>query len=205
MIAPIVIDENKAPFVPESETRASYHCPRTNCDGHFYLRPAELGHEFVCDKCGLPITIGRGKGTLKNYRHGLQRLYVVLAISWITFVVVATQSGRWRPWPYMPRASWELPPHDSVVPAPHGQWEIESETPIVPPVTAPSPTKTNGPQFVSPEKFLRDAALQEERHRSIVRWSWVTGIAIVPSALGYVLLFYVAPWVYRGFRPGTQI
>jgi hypothetical protein len=96
MIAPIVIDENKAPFVPESETRASYHCPRTNCDGHFYLRPAELGHEFVCDKC-------------------------------------------------------------------------------------------------------------EERHRSIVRWSWVTGIAIVPSALGYVLLFYVAPWVYRGFRPGTQI
>jgi hypothetical protein len=150
--------------------------------------------------------IGRDMIAPMNYRRGLQRFYVVLVICWIAFVVVATQSGRWRPWPYMPRASWEVPPHDPAVPAPQGKWEIESETPIVPPTSAskPRPTKSDGPDFVSPEKFLHDAALQEERHRSIIRWSWVTGLAIVPSALGYVLLFYVAPWIYRGFRPGTH-
>lgn len=140
--------------------------------------------------------------TRMNYQRGFQRLYVLLVICWIAFVVLATQSGRWRPWPYMPRASWEL--QTSAIP-PRGQWEIESETPIVPPVMTPIPAKTNDPKFVSPEKFLRDAALQEERHRNIVKWSLVAGAAVAPSALGYALLFYVAPWVYRGFKPGAQI
>lgn len=107
----------------------------------------------------------------------------------------------------MPRAAWELEPHDPVVPAPQGKWEIESETPIVPPASESKlgPAKTNGPKFVSPEKYLQEAAVEEERHRGIVRWAWVIGLAFVPSALGYALLFYVAPWVYRGFRPETQI
>jgi hypothetical protein len=126
-----------------------------------------------------------------NYLRGFQRLYAVVALLWISFVLFATQSGRWKPWPYMPRE----------------QWEIESETPIIPPTSAsaPGPVKANGPEFtLSPEKFLRDATRQEERHRNIVRWSWVVGLVLLPPAFGYFLLFYVSRWIYRGFRPETH-
>jgi len=118
-----------------------------------------------------------------NYRRGFQRLYAVAVVSWVTFVLFTTQSGRWKPWPAMP----------------HSQWEIESERPI----DSPNPSNKEGePKLtVSPEEFLRNAAHQEERHRAIVRWSWVAGLALIPPILGYLLLFCVSPWIYRGFTP----
>jgi hypothetical protein len=119
-----------------------------------------------------------------NYRRGFQRVYALLVVLWIAFVLLATQSGKWRPWPYMPRA----------------QWEIDAEKAVIPPPLPRSAANTNEPVFnVSPEQFLRDAAHQEERHRAIIRWSWVIGFALLPPIFGYLLLFYVTPWIYQGF------
>lgn len=29
------------------------------CDGHYYLAPRELGRQSICEKCGLPVIIGK--------------------------------------------------------------------------------------------------------------------------------------------------
>jgi hypothetical protein len=54
-------DENKARYVPSNETAASYHCPATNCDGHYYIKQSNLGRDLTCPKCGLAVTIGKRK------------------------------------------------------------------------------------------------------------------------------------------------
>ena len=33
-----------------------------------------------------------------NYRRGLQRLYLVLAVAWVAGVLFVVPSGRWEPW-----------------------------------------------------------------------------------------------------------
>lgn len=40
--------------------------------------------------------------------------------------------------------------------------------------------------------------MMEETRR---RWLWATMLSITAPALGYGLLFYIGPWLYRGFRP----
>jgi hypothetical protein len=50
-------DENVARH--RRDATASYHCPNTMCDGHFYLRSADLGVQQKCPKCELYLTIGR--------------------------------------------------------------------------------------------------------------------------------------------------
>ena len=59
-------DENSAPPIASTLTRASYHCPRTMCDGHFYLAESELGRKTVCPKCGLPVVIGEPASEAPN-------------------------------------------------------------------------------------------------------------------------------------------
>jgi hypothetical protein len=34
---------------------------------------------------------------------------------------------------------------------------------------------------------------------------WLLGVLLIPPAIGYGLLFYLARWVYRGFRPAAQV
>jgi len=53
-----MLDENQASYVPGDMVPHSYHCPNTACDGHFYMKPHELGHQQTCTKCGLKTTIG---------------------------------------------------------------------------------------------------------------------------------------------------
>jgi hypothetical protein len=36
------------------------------------------------------------------------------------------------------------------------------------------------------------------------RWVWALGLSLIPPVVLYLLLFYVALWIYRGFRPGTH-
>jgi hypothetical protein len=177
-----VIDENKAPFVPESETRASYHCPRTNCDGHFYLTPAELGRELVCEKCGLPITIGRGKSHSdaripRNYRRGFQRVYAILTVVWVVLLLVTLPVSRLKFW--QPE-----------------KWETLSD----------HAAKSADPWEQAAADYRRAAehtAQESESKRN--KLLWIANVVVLPPLIGYVALFYVVPWIYRGFRPGTQI
>jgi len=55
-----MIDENSAPYIEPDIGTTCYHCPRTTCDGHFYILTTDLGRELTCSKCGLAVTIGRG-------------------------------------------------------------------------------------------------------------------------------------------------
>lgn len=41
--------------------------------------------------------------------------------------------------------------------------------------------------------------------QQVRRWLWAAGLSTLPPLLGYLILFYLVPWVYRGFRLGTQI
>ena len=52
-------DDNVAAHVSPEVGATAYHCPSTNCNGHFYLRKADLGREQVCPKCKLAVTVGR--------------------------------------------------------------------------------------------------------------------------------------------------
>jgi hypothetical protein len=36
--------------------------------------------------------------------------------------------------------------------------------------------------------------------QQVRRWTWATGLSMVPPLLGYLILFYLLPWIYRGFR-----
>ena len=119
-----------------------------------------------------------------NYRRGLQRLYVLIVVCWTAFVLFATQSGRWKPWPaaYNPG------------------WDVESITPIAS-SSGVSDKSSDQKWAVTPEQYLRDVARQENRRRAVVRWSWIAGYALAPINLGHFLLFFVTPWIYRGFAP----
>jgi len=34
---------------------------------------------------------------------------------------------------------------------------------------------------------------------------WALGLSVIPPLVLYLSLFLIAPWIIRGFRPGTQI
>jgi hypothetical protein len=36
---------------------------------------------------------------------------------------------------------------------------------------------------------------------SLAVWLWAIGLSMFPPVLFYVILFYVVPWIYRGFKP----
>jgi len=52
-------DDNKAAFVASTNAPVCYHCPNTNCSGHYYLSQEKLGQDLTCTKCGLAVTIGK--------------------------------------------------------------------------------------------------------------------------------------------------
>lgn len=108
-------------------------------------------------------------------RLGFQRLYAVLALVWIGIAAFTVLSGKWEPWLRF-RTDWH------VVASEYGG--------------TVSPTPPSGAEPVS-VRF-------EDLEPIPSRWPWAVGASIIPPLLGYVLLFYVVPWVYRGFRPGTQ-
>lgn len=163
-----MLDENQAPFVPSSETRACYHCPNTNCDGHYYLKPNELGKELICPKCGLPVTIGKTPSAVfsiekrgdANYRHGFQRIFLVLTIAWMAVAFLAVFSGRSMP-PWLDRLTVLRSQVIGGSSSPLAGW-----SPAV--------------------------------------WLWAIGLSLIPPAIAYLLLFFVAEWVYRGFRVPKQ-
>ena len=49
-----------------------------------------------------------------------------------------------------------------------------------------------------------DEVAAEQRTASHKRWIWAAALSTIPPPVLYLLLFFVAPWIYRGFRP-TQV
>ena len=36
------------------------------------------------------------------------------------------------------------------------------------------------------------------------KWFWIAGLTLQPPLVGYVVFFYVARWVYRGFSSSSM-
>jgi len=115
-----------------------------------------------------------------NYRRGFQRIYAACCLFWIALVLVYAVVQRPRP----------------------VDWSGVDETCFKDLSCIEKFRKMLGEQ----ERFL-----QTERTGS---W-WVAysivyaAIALLPPAVGYFFLFHffvwIYRWVYRGFRPGTQM
>ena len=115
-----------------------------------------------------------------NYRRGLQRVYVVLTAIWMACVLFTVLTGRWEPW-RKATTDFTPPPPDS--------WQ------------GPAPV-------ISPEEFLKKKTarledVDEAATRQLMmrqRFGCAFAIAIAPPLFAYLALFFVVPWVYRGFR-----
>ena len=123
-----------------------------------------------------------------NYWRGFQRLYVVLATAWIAAIPFAVLSGRWEPYSAQ----------DSSVPA---------VTPVHDDGKTVLTQLTDEQLQVYKELLLKKQAqaLLEKNRLVRAQWLWTIGLSLLPPFLLYGLLFYIGPWVYRGFRPGRHI
>jgi len=65
-----------------------------------------------------------------------------------------------------------------------------------------------GPHFMPPEEFLAHAdfyAAQTAHEEARRKWTWALLLSVVPPLMFYFVLFYVAPWIHRGFSTRTQV
>jgi hypothetical protein len=115
-----------------------------------------------------------------SYRKGLQRVYFVLTVMWVTIIFVAVFLGQWKPWNYIQSGD----PY-----AEFGGWQVVSETPA--------------PGLSELQRGIIEAQISHDAQ--VRNWSWSLCLAILPPLGLYFFVFYVATWVYRGFRPATQI
>jgi hypothetical protein len=122
-----------------------------------------------------------------NYRRGFHRAYSVLTVAWVGLVLAV--SVRDRPLAVSatsvgPAAT--LPPQPSVdVTRVHKDGAKANSNWFA----------ANNLLEVNPTPLMLEASVSPMRY-----WSTRAGIAGVPPAFIYLLLFYVIPWVYRGFR-----
>jgi hypothetical protein len=113
-----------------------------------------------------------------NYRRGLQRVYLLIAVVWIAGVSFALLSYRWQPW----RATLPL-------------WAAQNET-------LQTSRSDASPFKVTPEAFLHEKATKLIHGRI---WMWDAALSLIAPLVLYGVLFGALPWAHRGFRPGAQI
>ena len=121
--------------------------------------------------------------TPMNYRRGSQRLYVVMTGAWIGLLLLALPSYRVRFW---------VAPIDygkyGVVTTPTGDWFKDN---------APKSIVTQNPDSFEPDP----PTISDSR---VGKALWLLVVTLGPPAMGYIVVFVVVPWIFRGFR-GTQI
>jgi hypothetical protein len=133
-----------------------------------------------------------------NYRRGLHRLYLTLAAAWFLLVLfmVATDRWFWTPWRVLP-ITWG------------GGWQVVSQEPIPSqfggvPVDAPATGRS--PDALDDMLSRMPKSNRNARPLSLTRKAEdVAALALPFPILGYALLFWVWPWVYRGFGPKASV
>lgn len=148
-----------------------------------------------------------------NYRRGFQRVYVVCSVLWIVGVLTISVRNRPRTIDYDtpakkagaievdPSKVTDLPPDAVDVP------NTKANTPFVPPPLSSykGDAPEDHPAIQSDNGPLR--IVRSEPPPGAVRSYWIarSEIIVLPPSVIYSFVFYIVPWVYRGFRPGTQI
>jgi hypothetical protein len=156
-----------------------------------------------------------------NYRRGFQRLYVVLTVAWVAIACFANQ---WKAQPRADEGAWftrnALPKStfgdDSAVKLPPGAKLMEPPPGYTPdkPTTAPpdefdqykvkpNASQSHGTASLS-DIVSAESPNSNPQPTAALRYAKGISIALVPPAFGYLMLFQVVPWVWRGFRPATR-
>src|ERR1700675_640139 len=107
-----------------------------------------------------------------NYRRGLQRVLSTLSVIWIAAVIFVIPSDRLK------------------------VWSRESE----------SPEEFLDFRHYHPIRsalffILVDNFPNPHYDSRLEKCAWLAATLFLPPILGYLLIFCVGPWIYRGFRP----
>jgi hypothetical protein len=138
-----------------------------------------------------------------NYRRGFQRVYLTLAGAWFvlaSFMILSYQ-WVWVDWRLTPRTVDELIRKyrdPDVRPAPPPGYTLDA-TPQ--PKSPPDPDTfmaSGGPKKTFTEADVADPAYL--RLPLSTRILWITELGVAFPLAGYLMLFYLFPWVYLGFK-----
>lgn len=133
-----------------------------------------------------------------NYRRGLQRFYLVLTLAWVIVLSVALPADRLNFWSASQRQNPATLPADwfEANKPESGQRAKDYD----------ALAKKYGRTVEPPsDSFVPDVAAPLSTPSRASRALWLARVLLLPPAFGYVTVFLVIPWVYRGFRSGTQI
>jgi hypothetical protein len=130
-----------------------------------------------------------------NYRRGLRRLYAVLAGAWLLLVLlmVAGERWLWAPWHVLPVTGDQLTREARGRNSRTGGSQFGGV-----PVDAPKPCGLGvggGAVELSPS----EVSVNPNEFSAFGKAKSVAALSLPLPILGYVLLFWVWPWVHRGF------
>jgi len=117
-----------------------------------------------------------------NHRRGFKRVYVVLTVAWVAAVSLTQPRDRLKFWQATPIPTFE---------------EFQKTFPMPPDVKfgANSAVAWNSDwKVLEPQPASRTQKVL-----------WLVQILVIPPVLGYLIAFFLIPWIYRGFRRAPQI
>ena len=129
-----------------------------------------------------------------NYRRGLRRAYAVLTATWVAVLLFTLPSDRLK--------FWSAPPQNVKVTNRFG------DEPIPP----PPPSGVRFQEEQHSDSFQEAARSGDwniwtrdgEPATRVQKVLWLAGVLFIPPVFGYIAIFFMIPWVYRGFRPSEQ-
>lgn len=133
-----------------------------------------------------------------NYRRGFQRIYAVLTVAWVAGVLLILPANRvnfWRKWDIWDQVA-ALP---CTVDAPCSDQELKS-----PWIAARMDQEARLSEQAKWKTFYEYITLSVPIESRVQRFLWLLSLLLLPPAFGYTVLFYAAPWIFRGFKSSKQ-
>jgi hypothetical protein len=137
-----------------------------------------------------------------TYRRGFQRIYAVLTVAWIAGILLFLPTDRldfWRKWDMFD----QFAAHPCATPAEIFNDQQAQRKTELPPCTEQEVHQMLEQALKHAEKptwIYEHITLAVPIESRFQRFLWLLCLLMAPPAVGYVVLFYVAPWVFRGFK-----
>lgn len=150
-----------------------------------------------------------------NYRRGFQRVYTVLTVAWIGVYLFALPAERLR--------FWQAPIDYDALPLEYGvddSYAARARDTMAMPTPPPAGYVLDHSRawYEAREKANQgwsstdDYAVSKQSppksnftETRIGKTLWLASLLFAPPLIGYVAIFLVIPWIFRGFKAGTQI
>jgi hypothetical protein len=137
-----------------------------------------------------------------NYRRGFQRIYAVLTLAWVAGTLVFLPTDRldfWRKWDMLD----QIAAHPCATPAEIWNDEQAHRETEMPPCTEQELNRMVEEEVKHAEKptwIYRHVTLAAPIESRVQRFLWLLSLLLGPPTFGYAALFYLAPWICRGFK-----